>query len=245
MKTDEYEKMYRFEEECWWYKSRRELIMDTVAGIKHLNECKTLKILDVGCGTGLNLKFLERFGEVSGVDMSKDALGFSKSRKNVSLIRSHAEDLPFKHSSFDVVCALDLLEHIKDDVDAVKEFYRVLKSGGYLVLTVPAFMFLWSGHDVAAYHIRRYTKALLIKKLRLCRFSIERCTYWNFILFPAVALIRLINKGNRWTSGSDLRELPDLLNSVLLNSLRLENAAIRREINLPVGVSILCICRKG
>lgn len=245
MNVEEYEKMYRFEEGCWWYKGRRELIMDIVAKIKLKSGADTLKILDVGCGTGLNLKYLERFGEASGLDMSKDALSFSRSRGRSTLIRANANDLPLRSGSFDVICALDLLEHIDTDEAVMREFYRVLRPSGYLVLTVPAFDFLWSGHDVALHHKRRDDKASLVKHLKFCGFFVDRSTYWNFFIFPVVAMVRTFRNSDNRETRTDLRKLPDLLNRALLSILRLENVGIRSGLYLPFGVSILCICRKG
>lgn len=245
MQTEIYEKIYLSEKGNWWYKSRRELITDTVSRIKQRSGKETLNILDVGCGTGLNSKALDQFGDVCGLDVSEDALNFSRSRGEFNLIRANADDLPFKHNSFDVVCALDVLEHIEDDINAMKEIHRVLKPSGNLILTVPAFMFLWGRHDEAANHKRRYYKRSIIKTLESCGFLIDRCTYWNFLLFPAVALIRpLMNRCYCTNDSYDLPELPYIFNEILLNILRLENAAIACGFNLPVGVSIFCVCRR-
>jgi len=248
MNVEVYEQVYRSERDNWWYRSRRELITDMVARAGRLSGgdgALKLKILDVGCGTGLNSQAFEEFGEVYGLDMSEEALGFSKSRGRSDLIRAYADHLPIKDDTFDVLCALDLLEHVEDDIGAIREFHRVLKPGGSLILTVPAFMFLWSGHDEVLHHKRRYEKELLTKNLHRGGFYVDKSTYWNTLLFPGVAFARVIKKRKiNHDRVDDLLGLPDIINNVLFYILKFENLLIEYGLNLPFGVSILCICRK-
>jgi SAM-dependent methyltransferase len=246
MNLDLYERMYIYEGGNWWYKGRRELITDMIRRV-HLAPSKAaLRILDVGCGTGLNSKSFELFGQVSGLDMSKEALKFCKLRGRTDLIRGSADSLPVKDGTIDIVCALDVLEHIEDDFSAMKEINRVLKPGGFLILTVPAFMSLWSSHDESLHHKRRYTRKNLLQNLKISGFTINKSTYWNFFLFPAVASIRLIRKKKSATEvRDDIADLPNIINKLLINVLVLENALIRLGISFPVGVSIFCICKKA
>ncbi|HWQ19577.1 MAG TPA: class I SAM-dependent methyltransferase [Methanotrichaceae archaeon] len=246
MKAEEYEKMYRIEEANWWYKGRRELAVEILSGIKQ--GYKKLDVLDLGCGTGQNLISFQSSGDCRchGMDISMEALRFCRSRENLSLARGSGEMLPFKSNAFDVVFALDVIEHIEDHKRAMKEICRILRPGGFLVLTVPAFQFLWSAHDTANHHKRRYTRAGLIRDLESSHLSVEKSTYWNFFLFPAVALFRLIRRsGEEASARTDLPDPPGVLNSLLLKMLRLEKAMILRGVTLPVGVSILCVCRNG
>jgi len=234
MNVEVYERMYRSERDNWWYRSRRELITDMVARAGRLSGgCGALKmkILDVGCGTGLNSQAFEEFGEVYGLDMSEEALEFSKSRGKSDLIRAYADHLPIKDDTFDVLCALDLLEHVEDDIGAIREFHRVLKPGGSLILTVPAFMFLWSGHDEVLHHKRWYDKGASVKSLESSGFHVERFTYWNTFLFPMVTLFRLISRGrNDEGSGGryGLPDFPEILNNLLLRLLRAERVSTIR-----------------
>lgn len=247
MNVDIYEQMYLTEKDNWWFKGRRELITEMVARACKPSWCGALKILDVGCGTGLNSKAFEEFGEIYGVDISKDALKFCRLRGNSTIIRANTGYLPIKNNSFDLLLALDLLEHVEDDIGAIKEFFRILKPNGTLILTVPAFMFLWSDHDIALHHKRRYNKDSLVKVLKSSGYSIERLTCWNFFLFPMVAFIRLFSRGGKDEESGRYR-LPDLSNignTILLWVLRVEKAAISRGYNFPIGVSIICICRKS
>ena len=245
MDPSEYDKMYRLEEVNWWYVGRRNLVLKMAARFDNGLSGKPLRILDAGCGTGINLKYLQILGDVYGLDISKDALIFSRNRGLPSLICGSADKLPFKNELFDLVLALDVIEHIDEDLSAVRELNRVLKPGGRLILTVPAFQFLWTNHDLALHHKRRYTRSGILSILRLGSFENEKATYWNFSLFLPVATIRLLKRFHR--SGNemqtDLAELPFHLNGLLQELIRIENWIIER-IDLPVGVSVMCICRK-
>lgn len=242
MDLAEYSKMHKFEEEYWWFKGRRDLILESVRIL--VEDLPAGRILDVGCGTGLNLKILSKYGHAYGLDFSNEALRFSRSRGDLPLIKASADKLPFKNDAFDIICALDVLEHIDDDKSAMLEINRVLKSGAPFVLTVPAFEFLWSIHDEANHHKRRYEKSLLIQSLRSSGFTIEKITYWNFFLFPFIAVARLFRKLGRQEKTSDIAKLPWVMNYLMLRILKVENFMIGKNLNLPAGVSLLCICRK-
>lgn len=245
MDASEYDKMYRLEDANWWYASRRDLVLGMVSQMVNALSGKSSKILDAGCGTGINLKYGQKFGDAYGLDISRDALRFSRNRGLSYLICGSADRLPFEDDLFDFVLALDVIEHIEEDLFAIREFNRVLKPGGSLIITVPAFQFLWSGHDLAVHHIRRYTRPGLLNILHLGGFKIEKATYWNFILFFPVATIRMLKRFQR--SGdekqTDLIELPFALNRLLSGLLHIENA-ITKRFDLPFGISILCLCRK-
>ena len=244
MEIAEYEKMYLLEDHNWWYKGRRELLLDLLDQFKRELNCNYLSILDVGCGTGINLKYLDQYGKASGLDFSKDALYFSRSRGNAALVCGSGDCLPFKNNSFDIVCAMDVLEHIEDDEGAVRELFRILRIGGYLILTVPAFQLLWSQHDAAAHHKRRYNQSDLLHTLTSCGFFIKMCTYWNSILFPIIAIVKLFKKFSDEEPRTDIWKMPWIINNTLLSILRIEHVLIQKNMFLPVGVSLLCICRK-
>lgn len=245
MEPCEYDKMYHLEEANWWYSGRRDLVLNMAALVDNATLGKPLNILDVGCGTGINLKYLQELGKAYGLDISEDALKFSRSRGLPSLICGSADKLPFKDGFFDQVLALDVIEHIDEDLSAVRELCRVLKPGGHLIITVPAFQFLWSGHDKAVHHKRRYTRSGLIHILEMGGFENEKSSYWNFFLFLPVAAIRILKRfqrpGNEMQT--DLAELPSSLNRFLLKLMKIENRILRR-FDLPFGVSVICICRK-
>ena len=238
MEIAEYEKMYKLEGDYWWWVGRRKLIKNILDKL----DLNSATILDVGCGTGINLKYLSGYGAAIGVDSSQDALNFCRKRGLKNVRRADAERLSFQNNTFDLITALDLLEHV-DDNKALKGFYRILKPNGYLVLTVPAFNFMWSQHDEASHHKRRYNKRQLKSILEANGFIIEKVSYWNFFFFVPIAVVRLIkrswkNKGAK----TDVAELPRIINSLLTSVLGIESCLIRR-LNLPVGVSLICLAR--
>jgi len=243
MEIAEYEKMYKFEENYWWWVGKREI----VKGILDRLNLNSTNILDTGCGTGFNLNYLKDYGKVIGLDFSKDALNFCKMRGNKNLVQANAEKVPFKGDMFDLIITLDLLEHL-DDNKTLKEFYRALKPTGYLIVTVPAFGFLWSEHDVALHHKRRYNKAQLRDILESNGFIIENIRYWNIFLFLPIVIMRLIKKNihiKYQEITTDVKELPNIVNRFLTSILRIEDHIISHGVNLPFGVSILCVCKKS
>lgn len=241
MEVAEYEKMYKFEEGYWWWIGKREI----VKGIVNRLNSDFRTILDAGCGTGLNLIYLKHYGNVIGLDFSKEALNFCKLRAGENLIQADAEKVPFKDDTFDLIIALDLLEHL-DDWDVLKEFYRVLNPNAYLIVTVPAFTFLWSKHDEALHHKRRYNKDQFGGILKQNGFILKKITYWNFFLFLPIVMMRLIKKKTmkKQEVKTDVEALPNIVNSLFASVLKLESHLISHDVNLPFGTSIVCICKK-
>lgn len=238
MELKEFDKMAEFEETYWWWVGKRNIIKSILnrLNLDHAN------ILDGGCGTGFNLKYLKDYGNITGLDISREALDFCKKRENKKLVQADAENLPFKDGVFDVLTSLDCLEHLDDD-RCIKEYFRVLKPEGHLIVTVPAFMFLWSKHDEALHHKRRYNKDQLKNLLESNGFKVIKLSYWNFfLLFPIVA-IRLVKK---WVANgedeveTDIKELPNIINSFLISVLKFESSIISLT-NLPIGVGLICV----
>ena len=241
MEIAEYEKMYEFEEKYWWWIGKRGIIK----GLLNRLNLNSTNILDTGCGTGLNLNYLKDYGTVIGLDFSKDAFKFCKMHKHKNLVQADAEKLPFNDDTFDLITALDLLEHL-DDNKALKEFYRVLRTSGYLIVTVPAFEFLWSKHDEALHHKRRYKKGQFGAILKQNGFILKKITYWNFFLFLPIVMMRLIKKKTmkKQEVKTDVEALPNIVNSLFASVLKLESHLISHDVNLPFGTSIVCICKK-
>src|SRR5687767_6622160 len=154
MHAEEYERMYRLEDSYWWFVGRHDLVLGFVR--ETYGQRSDLTILDIGCGTGAMSQKLSPWGAVVSADFSPLALSFSRRRNLNLLCASDAMRLPFRENSFDLVVAMDILEHVKDDSLALNEIYRVLKPGGRIIATVPAYAALWSSHDVALMHFRRY-----------------------------------------------------------------------------------------
>lgn len=242
MEKEQYEAMYRLEERSWYYRGMRRVMFTLLdEAIRHK---RGLKILDAGCGTGINLKALEKYGEAVGVDVSAQAIAFCKKR-GCDARKGSVEKLPFDDSSFDLVVCVDVIYHkeVKDDVKALKELERVCKPGGILLLKVPAYKFLFGNQDRATHTQRRYTAAELREKLEFTAFRVKRMTYANTFLFPFIAAKRLLGPKNQGED-ADLEAYPVYIEALLLAILRFE-AFLIKSFNLPFGVSLFCVARKA
>lgn len=243
METTEYEEMYKLEGFYWWFVARRRLLESIAKDVA--SELVDPAMLDVGCGTGMNYEVLSQFGETFCSDLSEAAVTYSRARGVPLLIRSSAERLAFTAERFDVVTALDVLEHLDDDVAALQELKRVMKEGGLLVITVPAYGFLWSEHDEALHHRRRYAAYELRNKLARAGFEVERITFYiTLLFFPILAMRVLQNIFKRSIQPKTSHIiLPKWLNGLLIAILGLERRLLRL-INFPFGVSLVCLARK-
>lgn len=249
MNTQEYERMFRLEDSYWWFVGRHHLAL-TFLKEKYPSR-RDLKILDIGCGTGAMSQKLERFGEVTSADFSPLALDFCRRRKLSHVCQADAMNLPFDDASFDVIVALDILEHLADDEAALRHFRRVLKPGGYVIATVPAYPSLWSSHDVALMHYRRYVARDVRDRFVAAGLTITRLSYAMTLLYPLVWAVRRLNivENKRYASGpgappkASLVAVPGFVNRLLIGLLTIENVLIRR-VRLPFGLSVFCLARK-
>jgi SAM-dependent methyltransferase len=200
------------------------------------------RILDVGCGTGANLLMLSQFGDAEGVDLSEDALAFCRERglKNVKL--GAAEKLPYDDGTFDLVTALDVVEHMDDDLAGLKEMRRVLRPGGRVLLFVPTFMFLWGLQDDVSHHRRRYRLPELTRVLEQAGFEIERTTYANITFFLPILLLRKLMRITGIKTESENNINVSAFNGILGRVFGAESW-ILRHMNLPFGVSGLCVAK--
>lgn len=241
MNNEEYERMYRLEDSYWWFVGRHNLIETFLE--KEYPGKNDLTILDIGCGTGAMSQKLNTKGLVVSADFSPLALTFSKKRGLNRLCNADAMNLPFKSESFDVIISLDILEHLPNDCAALREYLRVLKPGGKLFATVPAYASLWSGHDVALMHHRRYHTGELQRKVREAGFTLHKVSYAMTILCPVVWAYRKISRffGNK--PAASLVPVPSVINRSLTSLLNLENAWIKRK-SFPFGVTLFCVANK-
>lgn len=239
------------EDEHWWFASR------TWALLGMLDRCVTtddLRVLDVGCGAGNMIHHLGRYGPVVGFDNNRKPLAVARDRGYV-VSQGLGGAMPFPDGAFDIVAILDTIEHIEDEASVLRECARAVRPGGLLVLTGPAFMFLWSHNDEVNHHYRRYTLGELRRKLDAHGFRVRRAGYNNFFLFPMAAALILLR---RWTGTAPELAAPDtdedayqvemepaspLMNAVLSVVGRVE-AAILRHVGLPWGTGFLCIAEK-
>jgi SAM-dependent methyltransferase len=243
MQQHTYSIMYEVEETHWWFVGRRRIIRYFVEEICRGFKGHRPRILDVGCGTGANLELLNRYGDAEGVDVSPDALAFCRARGLQNVRHGAAERLPYEDGSFDLVTALDVVEHLDDDVGGLREMRRVLKKGGRALLFVPAFMFLWGVQDDVSNHRRRYTLNGLRRSVRAAGFEVERATYANISFFAPILLGRLLMRATGLRPASENNINVGALNGLLGRVLGAESSLLRR-VNLPFGVSALCVARR-
>jgi SAM-dependent methyltransferase len=243
MQRHTYSIMYEVEGSHWWFVGRRRIIRSFIEKIvRDLGDARP-HILDVGCGTGANLEMLAEFGEAEGVDVSPEALAFCRERglRNVRL--GAAERLPYEDASFDLVTALDVVEHLDDDTAGLGEMRRVLRPGGRAMLFVPAFMFLWGVQDDVSHHRRRYTLSTLRAAVEAAGFEVERATYANISFFGPILLGRLLMRATGLRPASENNINVSALNGVLGRLFGAEGSLLRR-MNFPFGVSAICVARK-
>lgn len=231
----------------WWFRARRR-IFDRVLD-ERLPGGRAARILDLGPGSGVNLPVLGRRGRVTALDLSEVSLARCKRAGTPDCVLADATQPPFKPHSFDLVCALDVLEHIDDDRAALASIERMLAPGGLFLFSVPAFPFLWGRQDVLSHHKRRYTKAQLAQRVTEAGLAIEHLTYFNTLLFPPIAVVRLLMRPLLARSvekgGSDLSvKLPLGLDGLLYHSFACERGWVTRH-RLPFGVSMLGWARRA
>jgi SAM-dependent methyltransferase len=228
VRAEAYAELAAVEDRHWWFRGRRALLRVLLPSGGRL--------LDAGCGTGRNLA---AFGPGTGVDPAPEAVEACVAR-GLDVRQASLEALPFGDAAFDRLLAADVLEHVDDDARALRELRRVAAPGAVLVITVPAHPRLWSAHDEALHHRRRYRRAELLDRVRAAGWEPEVVTWWNCLLLPLVALARLASRGG---TGTDHGRTPGWADRVLVLPLRLEAALVRRGVRLPWGVSLALTCR--
>lgn len=235
---------YEEENKHWWFVGRRRIIAGFVQDIcRRLNVARP-RILDVGCGTGANLELLSHFGAAEGVDISPQAIDFCRLRGLERVRTGAAEQLPYEDGSFDLLTALDVIEHLDDDVAGLREMRRVLSNDGRILLFVPAFMFLWGVQDDISHHRRRYTRAGLRRAVVAAGFEIERLTYANLTFFFPTLLGRLLMRATGWRPASEANINIAAMNGALGRVLGAERHLLHHG-NLPFGVSLICAARRA
>jgi SAM-dependent methyltransferase len=222
----------------WWFRGRRRILARFLKGLE-----RPARTLDVGCGTGANGPVFTGF--TVGVDASALPLGLGRTgeRTHAARLRADAARLPFADGAFDLVCALDVLEHLDDDAAALAELRRVLRPGGALVIFVPALPLLWGLQDEVAHHRRRYGRAQLGALVRAARFHIARLTFFNTFLFPPILAARLAMRLWRPALASE-NQVGGPLTGKLAELVFSAEAPLLDHLDLPLGVSLACIARR-
>jgi SAM-dependent methyltransferase len=244
MQQHTYAIMDRVEDSHWWFVGRRAILESFLRSIvaKLARSGAPLRILDVGCGTGANLEMLSQFGNAEGVDVSDDALEFCR-RKGLTVQKGLAETLPYEDESFDITTALDVVEHLDDDIAGLKEMYRVTKTGGYSLIFVPAFMWLWGVQDDISNHRIRYTKQQIVERLEQAGYKVERATYANFTFFAPILGGRTLMKLTGIKPESENNITVSALNGFFGKIFSAERFWLDK-FNFPFGVSIVITARK-
>ena len=242
MKEHTYPIMFRVEQSHWWYAGRRRILASFLEDICRRVTDHRPRILDVGCGTGANLLMLSQYGDAEGVDVSEDALAFCRERGLEQVKLGAAEKLPYEDGTFDLVTALDVVEHLDNDLAGLREMRRVLRPGGRVLLFVPTFMFLWGLQDDVSNHRRRYRLPELRRVLEQAGFEIERTTYANITFFLPILLARKLMRVTGIKAESENNINVSAFNGVLGKLFGAESIVLR-YMNIPFGVSGLCVAR--
>jgi SAM-dependent methyltransferase len=235
----------RQEARHWWFVGRRRILAAVLADL--FGTRGDLRILDIGCGTGGMLPLLSVHGRVTGIDPAEAAIRYSRQRygSTAELLQlDFPREIP-PGGGYDLVTLFDVLEHLDDDGRALEAASSLLRPGGWLLITVPALRSLWSPHDVINQHRRRYLRRELKERIEGAGFHLERLSYYNSLLLPAVFGARLLRrrlarKGDR---RSDFRIGNDWINSRLADLFGAERHLLRR-CNLPLGVSLIAVASK-
>ena len=234
--------LFELEGSHWWFRGRRRILTEFLRDIT-TRLGRRPRIADVGCGTGANLMMLGEFGDACGIDVSTDALAFCRERGLTDVRLGSAEELPLEDGSVDLLTALDVVEHLDDDLAGLKEFRRVLAPDGRILLFVPAFMFLWGVQDDVSHHRRRYTKPQLVDLVRRAGFEVERATYANITFFLPILVVRKFMQFVGIKAESENTIGISALNGLFARIFGGE-ATLLRYLNLPFGVSAICVARR-
>jgi ubiquinone/menaquinone biosynthesis C-methylase UbiE len=248
MELSYYKEYYLLERNNWWFQARKEILRSIIK--RKLGNPSNLKILNVGAGLGATSVMLSDFGKVVSVEYDKYCCDFVKSELGMEFINCSATELPFGDGQFDLVCAFDVIEHIKEDKKAVEEMLRVCRKEGHTFTTVPAFMFLWSEHDLINHHVTRYTKRRYTQLFDWNRQRLILSSYFNFWLFFPVAVFRIAKKllGQNRKPGSLQSDFSVAKNNALTKFLfsifYSEKFILNLGLTMPLGVSFLQLTRK-
>jgi SAM-dependent methyltransferase len=248
MEKEQYDLMFAQEERHWWYVGMRRISAALLERYPPRIEGaggRPLEILDAGCGSGGMTRYLQTFGNVTGIDLAPEALALAKQRRLPRLARSSVGALPFLDGSFDIVTSFDVLYHlnVNDDRAALADIHRVLRPGGIALIRLPAFDWIRGAHDEVVHTRHRYTKDELSAKLEDAGFRLEHATYANFLLFPLAPVKRYLEHRQGSHEATDLWRPPAPINRLLADLLSLE-ALAAREMGLPWGLSVFAVARR-
>jgi SAM-dependent methyltransferase len=233
-----YDRMAAHDSTHWWYTARRDILADYLA--REGNLPKAARILEIGCGTGHNLPMLGAFGTVDAIEIDPAARDIASARLGKPVGAAPLPELTgVERGSYDLIAVLDVVEHIADDIAALKAMAECLKPGGKILITVPAHQWMWSAHDVVNHHHRRYSKAGLTSVIRAAGLEPRKLGYFNSLLFPLAAASRLAGRLTG-KDDSDDSPPPKIVNTLFEAIFRLERHLVGR-VPLTPGVSIITL----
>ncbi|MCA8971889.1 MAG: class I SAM-dependent methyltransferase [Planctomycetes bacterium] len=248
MELKAYQQFEELEETHFWFRGRRAIFFSLLEDL--FPGRRDLDILEIGCGAGGLLRRLVRFGNSVGVELYPDLAAVCRERSTRPTVCGNAYALPFPDASFDLVCLFDTIEHIPDEARALAEIRRVLRPGGYVFFSVPAYQWLWSNNDVVAHHFRRYTKGRLKAPLRAAGFEARKLSYFNTVLFPVIAPIVLLGNLKQKIFGlKDPKKtnlsftMPPFCHGILAGIMGGERHVIRK-LSMPFGHSMIGVFQK-
>lgn len=237
-----YDRMAAHEDRHWWFVARRQIVADVIG--KRINPRSHCRILEAGCGTGGNIGMLRQFGDVVAFEPDAGARKWAAEKARVEVRDGRLPDcIPYASDRFDIVAMLDVLEHVEDDVGSLGTVARHLTENGSVLLTVPAYKFLWSAHDARHHHKRRYNRRGLLAAVRGAGLEPVYVTHFNTWLFPLVAGVRLIKKALGRVDTADDSMPPSPLNKLLVAIFGAERLIVPRW-PMPFGVSLLVVARR-
>jgi len=233
-----YDRMAELDGRHWWYRARRDILADLIE--RRIALPADAHILEIGCGTGHNLEMLARFGRVDGIEIDEAARAIASGRLGHMVMDSPLPELPgVEDRTYDLVAILDVLEHVEQDREALASIARKLRPGGKLLITVPAFPWMWSAHDEVNHHKRRYTRGTLRKVIGDAGLELEMMSWFNSLLFPLAAAARLAGRLTG-KQDSDDKMPPAPVNALFEAVFGLERYALGR-VPFPPGVSLVAI----
>lgn len=232
-----FDRMNEIDSKHWWFVARRRIIGMLLS---RYASRRPMRLLEIGAGTGSNLAMLQRFGSVDAVEPDDDARAIAAARSGIAVQAGHLPDgVTLPDQSYDMILLLDVLEHIEDDLGTLRMLKSKLAPGGRLLLTVPSAPWMWSGHDVEHHHYRRYSADQLDAVLVSAGFTVRHRTHYNSLLYPLIAMARIIGKISKKEGGDDAMP-PALINTALEKTFGLERFWIAR-LNIPFGVSLAAV----